>query len=106
MRELPAQEHDQPSVLRQQIFEFRVFVVQVQTQFPAVLRLPVFVQIEYARQFPAAVAAKLVDMPGVESTCGVAGEMAFEFEQPELQSPVQCKPQLFESAQARALRFT
>lgn len=106
MGESPAQENDEPSTFRKHVFEFRAIAIQVKAQFTAVFRLPVFVQIKHARQLAVAVATKLVDMPGVEGAGRIAGEMTFEFEQSELQRPVQRQPKLFETMQACALWFT
>ena len=50
------------------------------------------------------VAAKLIDMPGIKRTPRIAGEMAFEVEQAQLQRPVQEESQSFEPLKAIALR--
>ena len=106
MGEAPAEENHEPSTLRKYVFELRAVAIQVKAQFAAMFRFPVFVQIEHARQLSVAVGTKLVDMPGVESARRIAGEMTFEFEQSELQRPVQRQPQLFETIQTGSLRFT
>ena len=106
MGKSPAQENHQPSTLRKYVFELRAVAIQVKAQFAAMFRFPVFVQIEHARQLSLAVAAKLVDMPGVEGARRITGEVTFEFEQAELQGPVQRQPQLFETIQTGPLRFT
>ena len=106
MREPPAQENHQPSALRQHVFEFRAVAIQVKAQFTALFRFPAFVQIEHAGQLAAAVATKLVDMPGIEGARRIAGKMTFEFEQAELQRPVQRQPQPFETILACTLWFT
>ena len=106
MGKSPAQEDHEPSTFRKHIFEFRAAATQVKAQFTALYRFPVFVQIEHAGQFALAGATKLVHMPGVESARSIAGEMTFEFQQSELQRPVQRQPQLFETIQACTLWFT
>jgi len=106
MGKSPAQENHEPSALWKHILKVRVAAIQIKAQLTAFFRVPVFVQIEHARQLAVAVVTKLIDMPGVESARRIAGEMTFEFEQPELQSSVEPQPQLFELIQKRSLRLT
>jgi len=105
MGEARAQENHQPPAQGNDVFEFRIVTIEVKAQFSAIFEFPVFIEIEHARQLPAAVTLEPVDVPGITHTGSIAGVMALEFEQSQLQRTIQLKPQLFETVETGASRL-
>lgn len=97
MFETGAEKANQPAAKR---CDIDVAVPQVQAQLAFIGRQPSFIQIEHAGQQAAAIPCELVQVSAVCAASAIAGKVAVELEQAQLQLAVQCQSQLFEARQA------
>jgi hypothetical protein len=80
-----------------------VVVGVVNSQRPAVVRLPVRIEIQHERYLPLGAAVRLIDVAGVGSARRIAGVVQFQLEQPQQQITVELQTQLFEPVEQHAL---
>lgn len=80
-------EHHQAAALRQYVQ--RALLAQMQAQLAAMLGQPAVVEVKHGGYRPAIVIAETIQVPLVEGTQRIEGEMTFEIFQAEKQLPIQ-----------------